>query len=51
VGLTIQIRAAFPAYAATITAVVVFAVVGPQALFAAGEAKAVPESGRPLAAR
>jgi Kef-type K+ transport system membrane component KefB len=51
VGLTIQIRTAFPAYAATITgivlaAVVIFEVVGPlltrRALFATGEAKTVP---------
>jgi Kef-type K+ transport system membrane component KefB len=51
VGLTIQIRSAFPAYAATITgivlaAVVIFEVVGPlltrRALFATGEAKTVP---------
>ncbi len=51
VGLTIQIRVAFPAYAATITgivlaAVVVFEVVGPlltrRALFVTGEAKTVP---------
>jgi Kef-type K+ transport system membrane component KefB len=51
VGLTIQIRAAFPAYAATVTgivlaAVVIFEVVGPlltrRALFATGEAKTVP---------
>lgn len=51
VGLTIQIRTAFPAYAATITgivlaAVVIFEVVGPlltrRALFASGEAKTLP---------
>jgi Kef-type K+ transport system membrane component KefB len=51
VGLTIQIRTAFPAYAATITgivlaAVVIFEVVGPlltrRALLATGEAKTVP---------
>jgi Kef-type K+ transport system membrane component KefB len=51
VGLTIQIRSAFPAYAATVTgivlaAVVIFEVVGPlltrRALFATGEAKTVP---------
>jgi Kef-type K+ transport system membrane component KefB len=51
VGLTIQIRTAFPAYAATITgivlaAVVIFEVIGPlltrRALFATGEAKTVP---------
>ena len=51
VGLTIQIRTAFPAYAATITgivlaAVVIFEVVGPlltrRALFLTGEAKTVP---------
>jgi Kef-type K+ transport system membrane component KefB len=55
VGLTIQIRTAFPAYAATVTgivlaAVVIFEVVGPlltrRALFLTGEAKTVP---RPLA--
>jgi Kef-type K+ transport system membrane component KefB len=52
VGLTIQIRAAFPDYAATVTgivlaAVVIFEVVGPlltrRALFRSGEAKTVPE--------
>jgi Kef-type K+ transport system membrane component KefB len=51
VGLTIQIRTAFPAYAATITgivlaAVVIFEVVGPlltrRALLATGEAKTIP---------
>ena len=51
VGLTIQIRTAFPAYAGTITgivlaAVVIFEVVGPlltrRALFATGEAKTIP---------
>ena len=51
VGLTLQIRAAFPAYGATVTgivlaAVVIFEVVGPllmrRALFATGEAKTVP---------
>jgi len=51
VGLTIQIRSAFPAYATTITgivlaAVVIFEVVGPlltrRALLATGEAKTVP---------
>jgi Kef-type K+ transport system membrane component KefB len=51
VGLTIQIRGAFPAYAATITgivlaAVVIFEVIGPlltrRALFATGEARTVP---------
>jgi hypothetical protein len=51
VGLTIQIRTAFPAYAATITgivlaAVVIFEIVGPlltrRALFATGEAKTIP---------
>ncbi|MGE3519924.1 MAG: cation:proton antiporter, partial [Vicinamibacterales bacterium] len=51
VGLTIQIRSAFPEYAATITgivlaAVVIFEVVGPlltrRALFATGEAKTIP---------
>jgi Kef-type K+ transport system membrane component KefB len=56
VGLTIQIRAAFPDYAATVTgivlaAVVIFEVIGPlltrRALFATGEAKTIPS---PLAA-
>ncbi len=51
VGLTIQIRGAFPEYAATVTgivlaAVVIFEVIGPlltrRALFATGEAKTVP---------
>jgi hypothetical protein len=51
VGLTIQIRTAFPAYAVTITGivlagVVIFEVVGPlltrQALFATAGAKTVP---------
>jgi Kef-type K+ transport system membrane component KefB len=51
VGLTIQIRTAFPDYAATITgivlaAVVIFEVIGPlltrRALFATGEAKTTP---------
>jgi Kef-type K+ transport system membrane component KefB len=51
VGLTIQIRTAFPDYAATITgivlaAVVIFEVIGPlltrRALFATGEAKTIP---------
>ena len=51
VGLTIQIRSAFPAYAETVTgivlaAVVIFEVVGPlltrRALFAAGEAQTTP---------
>jgi Kef-type K+ transport system membrane component KefB len=51
VGLTIQIREAFPAYATTVTgivlaAVVIFEVVGPlltrRALFTTGEAKTVP---------
>jgi Kef-type K+ transport system membrane component KefB len=51
VGLTIQIRAAFPTYAATITgivlaAVVIFEVVGPlltrRALVVTGEAKTMP---------
>jgi Kef-type K+ transport system membrane component KefB len=55
VGLTIQIRTAFPAYAATVTgivlaAVVIFEIVGPlltrRALIVTGEAKTVP---RPLA--
>jgi Kef-type K+ transport system membrane component KefB len=52
VGLTIQIRTAFPDYAATITgivlaAVVIFEVIGPlltrRALFLTGEAQTVPE--------
>jgi Kef-type K+ transport system membrane component KefB len=52
VGLTIQIRTAFPAYAETITgivlaAVVIFEVVGPlltrRALFVTGEAQTMPE--------
>jgi Kef-type K+ transport system membrane component KefB len=52
VGLTIQIRTAFPAYATTVTgivlaAVVIFEVIGPllarRALFLTGEAKTVPE--------
>jgi Kef-type K+ transport system membrane component KefB len=52
VGLTIQIRAAFPVYAATVTgivlaAVVIFEIVGPlltrRALFLTGEATTVPE--------
>ena len=51
VGLTIQIRSAFPDYAATITgivlaAVVVFEIVGPlltrRALLLAGEANTIP---------
>ena len=51
VGLTIQIRSAFPAYAATVTgivlaAVVIFEVVGPlltrRALIVTGEAKTMP---------
>jgi Kef-type K+ transport system membrane component KefB len=51
VGLTIQIRTAFPDYAATVTgivlaAVVIFEVIGPlltrRALFVTGEAKTVP---------
>lgn len=51
VGLTIQIRAAFPAYASTVTgivlaAVVIFEVVGPlltrRALIVTGEAKTIP---------
>jgi Kef-type K+ transport system membrane component KefB len=51
VGLTIQIRTAFPAYAATVTgivlaAVVIFEVIGPlltrRALFLTGEAKTLP---------
>jgi Kef-type K+ transport system membrane component KefB len=52
VGLTIQIRSAFPAYAATVTgvvlaAVVIFEVVGPvltrRALLLTGEAKTMPD--------
>jgi hypothetical protein len=52
VGLTIQIRSAFPEYAASVTgivlaAVVIFEVVGPlmtrRALFQTGEAKTIPE--------
>lgn len=52
VGLTIQIRSAFPAYAAAVTgivlaAVVIFEVVGPlltrRALFLTGEAQTIPE--------
>lgn len=52
VGLTIQIRSAFPAYAATVTgivlaAVVIFEIVGPlltrRALFVTGEAYRKPE--------
>jgi Kef-type K+ transport system membrane component KefB len=52
VGLTIQIRTAFPDYAATVTgivlaAVVIFEVIGPlltrRALFLTGEAKTVPQ--------
>ena len=52
VGLTIQIRSAFPAYAATVTgivlaAVVIFEIVGPlltrRALMVTGEAKTIPE--------
>jgi Kef-type K+ transport system membrane component KefB len=51
VGLTIQIRTAFPAYAATVTgivlaAVVIFEIIGPlltrRALIATGEAKTMP---------
>jgi hypothetical protein len=51
VGLTIQIRSAFPEYAATVTgivlaAVVIFEVIGPvltrRALILAGEAKTMP---------
>lgn len=51
VGLTIQIRSAFPAYAATVTgivlaAVVIFEIVGPlmtrRALVLTGEAKTIP---------
>ncbi len=52
VGLTIQIRTAFPTYAATVTgivlaAVVIFEVIGPlltrRALIATGEAKTMPD--------
>jgi Kef-type K+ transport system membrane component KefB len=52
VGLTIQIRSAFPVYAAAVTgivlaAVVIFEIVGPlltrRALFKTGEAKTMPE--------
>lgn len=52
VGLTLQIRSAFPAYGATVTgivlaAVVIFEVVGPlltrRALFLTGEAQTLPE--------
>jgi Kef-type K+ transport system membrane component KefB len=52
VGLTIQIRSAFPTYAATVTgivlaAVVIFEVIGPlltrRALMVTGEAKTIPE--------
>jgi Kef-type K+ transport system membrane component KefB len=52
VGLTIQIRTAFPEYAATVTgivlaAVVIFEVIGPlltrRALLKTGEAKTIPE--------
>jgi len=52
VGLTLQIRSAFPAYAATVTsivlaAVVIFEVIGPllmrRALFLTGEAMTVPK--------
>jgi Kef-type K+ transport system membrane component KefB len=52
VGLTIQIRSAFPAYAATVTgivlaAVVIFEIIGPlltrRALLVTGEAKTIPE--------
>ncbi len=52
VGLTIQIRTAFPAYAATVTgivlaAVVIFDVVAPlltrRALIVTGQAKTIPE--------
>ena len=52
VGLTIQIRTAFPSYAATVTgivlaAVVIFEVIGPlltrRALIATGEAKTMPD--------
>ena len=56
VGLTIQIRSAFPTYAASVTgivlaAVVLFEIVGPlltrRALFLTGEAKTVPAPLRP----
>jgi Kef-type K+ transport system membrane component KefB len=58
VGLTIQIRAAFPAYAATVTgivlaAVVIFEVVGPlltrRALIVTGEAQTIPSPLRGVA--
>jgi hypothetical protein len=58
VGLTIQIRSAFPAYAATVTgivlaAVVIFEVVGPlltrRALLVTGEAKTIPSPLREVA--
>jgi hypothetical protein len=51
VGLTIQIRSAFPAYAATVTgivlaAVLIFEIVGPlltrRALILTGEAQTIP---------
>lgn len=53
VGLTIRIRTAFPEYAATVTgivlaAVVIFEIVGPlltrRALLKTGEAKTIPEA-------
>jgi Kef-type K+ transport system membrane component KefB len=56
VGLTIQIRSAFPEYAATVTgivlaAVVIFEIVGPlltrRALLRTGEAKTIPEPLQP----
>jgi hypothetical protein len=52
VGLTIQIRSAFPAYAATVTgvvlaAIVIFEVIGPlltrRALILTGEAQTIPQ--------
>jgi Kef-type K+ transport system membrane component KefB len=58
VGLTIQIRSAFPAYAATVTgivlaAVVIFEVIGPlltrRALLLTGEARTIPSPLREVA--
>ena len=57
VGLTIQIRSAFPEYAATVTgivlaAVVIFEIIGPlltrRALLKTGEAKTFPEPLQPM---
>jgi Kef-type K+ transport system membrane component KefB len=59
VGLTIQIRSAFPAYAASVTgivlaAVVIFEVIGPlltrRALIVTGEAKTIPAPLKPASA-